>query len=429
MRLPGQKPCCAGIKTGVLQCAGEDEGSPVAGQREDLARLYGKDSDSPVLAWRETTADPWSFSHQRQLLVASDENPLLADPGDVGRFSARPIPATTRGSRRWWLLELQGDTNDAPFVRQKNVLAGYLAYPVAIVRSLGESHPPSNKPLRNRDLTEGFFDDKKWPWWRINSKRAKPGNRKVRLAIFDDGYFPHKSYEPFVKADRQQNFSSASELTNVKESHGASCLLFASEVVRYAKAKSVDLLPYRVFDEKACATDPRLIQALGHAVDKGSDIVVAPWLIRQRQTALEDEIAALESQGILFLTGPANKRLDLDDCSCGQEMAYWHPGNNIGVVGAIGQGDDWPAAFGAKRVDVGAPGSSIYNRLIKKFRSGSSYAAPIAAAVVAVELSRDREENAIKVWKRLLRESSACKGDHSKHRHCSSRRVISFPES
>ncbi len=188
-------------------------------------------------------------------------------------------------------------------------------------------------------------------------------------------------------------------------------------------------MPYRVFKDKGCATEDVLIRALRHAAGNAIDIAVAPWLIRQRQTRLEDEVAALERQGILFLTGSANKTgLDLDDCSCGQEMAYWRP-ENIGVVGAIGQRDVWPASFGATQVDVGAPGSSIYNRLIPWYDSGSSFAVPIAAAVVAVELSnRPRAVKAVAVWSELLAKASPCEAVHPCGPHCASKGIIHFPE-
>ena len=161
-------------------------------------------------------------------------------------------------------------------------------------------------------------------------------------------------------------------------------------------AWNVDLavMPLKFMDKdvdgKTTGTLSDAIKAIYFAVDHGADIINASWGFYERSRALDDALAYARSRGVLVVSSAGNKGQDNDTHD---HYPSNSPQDNVVAVAALGT-DGTLAPFsnyGAKNVDVAAPGAGIVTTMISggyvSWVSGTSFSTPFVSGIAAMILA------------------------------------------
>jgi hypothetical protein len=161
---------------------------------------------------------------------------------------------------------------------------------------------------------------------------------------------------------------------------------------------TTSILPVKWLDSNGSGSTSQLISALDwviRAKQAGVNVRVvndsATYVGTAYSQALSDEIDALGSNDILFVTAAGNTGQNNDDPSVGRYPCRYGRANEICVT-ASNQSDKLPswANYGANTVDLAAPGDNIYSTLRNGkygYVSGGSMASPQVAGAAALILS------------------------------------------
>ncbi|MFP6768760.1 MAG: S8 family serine peptidase, partial [Planctomycetaceae bacterium] len=140
-------------------------------------------------------------------------------------------------------------------------------------------------------------------------------------------------------------------------------------------------------------TDADAIAAIEYAIAQGASIINNSWGGSSEGRALEDAIAAAGAAGQLFVVAAGNAGQDVDVIP---DFPTSYTGDNILSVAATGTSDELAgfSNFGAKSVDIGAPGVDIYSTVLTASgsyasQSGTSMAAPHASGAAALLKASD----------------------------------------
>jgi subtilisin family serine protease len=148
----------------------------------------------------------------------------------------------------------------------------------------------------------------------------------------------------------------------------------------------VQLMPLKFLDAAGSGTTADAVAALLYATANGADLTNNSWADAPFSQAMLDAIGQADAADSLFVAAAGNDGLDRDTYT-DYPAAYDAP--NIVVTAATDANDAraWFSGYGARTVDLGAPGVNVYStwRLGNyKYASGTSMATPHVAGVAAL---------------------------------------------
>jgi hypothetical protein len=171
----------------------------------------------------------------------------------------------------------------------------------------------------------------------------------------------------------------------------------------------VELMPLKFLDSAGSGTTADAVEALLYATANGADLTNNSWAAAPFSQAMLDAIGQADAAGSLFVAAAGNDGLDRDTYT-DYPAAYDAP--NI-VVTAATDGNDakaWFSGYGARTVDLGAPGVNVYStwRLGSyRYASGTSMATPHVAGAAALVKATFPAASDLGVKAVLLRTSDA----------------------
>jgi subtilisin family serine protease len=148
----------------------------------------------------------------------------------------------------------------------------------------------------------------------------------------------------------------------------------------------VQLMPLKFLDAAGSGTTADAIEALLYATANGADVTNNSWADAPFSQAMLDAIQQADAADSLFVGAAGNDGLDRDIYT-DYPAAYDAP--NVVVTAATDSNDAraWFSGYGARTVDLGAPGVNIYStwRLGNyRYASGTSMATPHVAGAAAL---------------------------------------------
>lgn len=154
---------------------------------------------------------------------------------------------------------------------------------------------------------------------------------------------------------------------------------------------------------------PNLIRGLRYAIERGADIINFSARLKVTSPELKEVLQELNDKGILIIASAGNTgTLNALDRYPG---AYSEEFSNIIVVGSTDRDGNKAASscFGKKAVHLFAPGVEIQTTIPNNsynFSSGTSYAAPVVAAIAALVLATHGPESKWQMRQRLIQTSN-----------------------
>lgn len=164
------------------------------------------------------------------------------------------------------------------------------------------------------------------------------------------------------------------------------------------------IMPIVIFGLGQTATRDQIAQGIRYACDHGARVINASWGGKYFNQNLGEAILYCHQKGVLFVNAAGNSRED-SDITTGYPTDYGHP--NQVIVGAS-DNRDRSALFSnyGKKVDLAAPGNVIFSLMPKsqyRAMSGTSQAAPMVAAALAMLYARYPDMNHMEARARLLK--------------------------
>ncbi|WP_165250731.1 S8 family peptidase [Paludisphaera soli] len=151
--------------------------------------------------------------------------------------------------------------------------------------------------------------------------------------------------------------------------------------------RAARLMILKVLDARGGGTPEAAAAALVFAADNGARVVNASWATDVYSQALYDAVAYADARGVVIVTAAGNEAADTDARPV-YPAAFDLP--NVLVVTAIDASGNLAdfANYGARTVDVAAPGVGIYSTYSSRSRyatlSGTSMAVPFVTGVVSL---------------------------------------------
>ncbi|MFN8122540.1 MAG: S8 family serine peptidase [Thermoleophilia bacterium] len=155
-------------------------------------------------------------------------------------------------------------------------------------------------------------------------------------------------------------------------------------------SSTAKIMPLKFLEDSSGGSFVNGVQAIQYAVDHGARVINASWGSSSSWQPLCDAIQAAADRGVLFVAAAGNNGTDE---STGVSYPAGCPSAGIISVAATTSTDDlaYYSNRGATKVDLGAPGTSVYSLAPGSgyaTKSGTSMAAPHVVGVAAMLLGR-----------------------------------------
>lgn len=156
-------------------------------------------------------------------------------------------------------------------------------------------------------------------------------------------------------------------------------------------APGVKIMALKYLNSSGVGVTSNAIKAIDYAIGKGVKILSNSWGSFNSSSALQNAIQRAAQAGILFVAAAGNG--DSQGRGVNLDLKAFYPASypveNVLAVAATNSADKLAAwsNFGATRVDLAAPGVSIYstrNNGTYAYLSGTSMATPLVSAVAAL---------------------------------------------
>ncbi len=165
----------------------------------------------------------------------------------------------------------------------------------------------------------------------------------------------------------------------------------------------VSLVGLKVFSGDGQTTTDALVEAINYATTIGVDLTNNSWGGGAASDLIRSAIENADRAGILFIAAAGNSAIDIDN-SPFYPAAYEL--ENIIAVASTDNNDQLSSFsnYGAKAVDIAAPGSSIYSTIPGgyDYKSGTSMATPHVSGLAALVKSVFKDWDHLQVKARIL---------------------------
>ena len=158
-------------------------------------------------------------------------------------------------------------------------------------------------------------------------------------------------------------------------------------------------------DGKTTGSLSDAIDAIYYAVDHGADIINASWGFYSYSASLAEAIQYARDNGVLFIASAGNKSQDNDT---NDHYPSNYPYDNVIAVAAMNRYGNLASFsnYGEQSVDIAAPGDGLSTTIpgggYTSWVSGTSFATPFVAGVVAMVISQSPDFSYIDVRNALL---------------------------
>jgi len=151
------------------------------------------------------------------------------------------------------------------------------------------------------------------------------------------------------------------------------------------------VMPVRFMNDKGRGSTSDAIAGLDYAVHMNAKVVNCSFGSSSKSSALQDAVKSAKAAGVLLVVAAGNDGENIE--SKPQYPAAYTDGNILTVAASTATGTLASFSnFGAKSVDLAAPGDQIYSTYPTsgyKYLSGTSMAAPLFAAAAAMLRAQD----------------------------------------
>jgi thermitase len=156
---------------------------------------------------------------------------------------------------------------------------------------------------------------------------------------------------------------------------------------------SAKVVPVKFMNSKGKGSTSDAITGIQYAVKKGLKIINCSFGSSSKSSSLHDAVDYAQDKGVLLVVAAGNDSENIDK---NPSYPASYTDSNILTVAATDSDDSLASFsnFGSTAVDIGAPGDDIYSTYLGggyKYLSGTSMAAPYAAAVAAMLRKQDSD--------------------------------------
>ena len=149
---------------------------------------------------------------------------------------------------------------------------------------------------------------------------------------------------------------------------------------------SAQVMPIRFMNDQGKGSTSDAIAGIDYAIHEHAKIVNCSFGSSASSSALQDAVKSAENAGVLLVVAAGNNSQSVD--STPEYPAAYTNGNILTVAATDSAGNLASFSnYGAKSVDLGAPGDNIYSTSLTstyKYLSGTSMAAPMVSAAAAM---------------------------------------------
>jgi subtilisin family serine protease len=154
---------------------------------------------------------------------------------------------------------------------------------------------------------------------------------------------------------------------------------------------SASVMPVRFMNAQGRGSTSDAVSGLDYAIHEGAKVVNCSFGSSSKSSALEDAVKTAQSKGVLLVVAAGN---DGEDIDAKPTYPAGYTQGNILTVAATDAADGLASFsnYGAKSVDLAAPGDQIYSTYPTssyRYLSGTSMAAPMVAAAAAMLRKQD----------------------------------------